>query len=190
MKSINLNFVLVPFRASPPMPVPIAAPISLIEGIATRNNAQLNLEFRFPHSSSVLISDPVLDPERRSGLWESTCFECFIGLAGSDQYLECNISPAGHWQAFEFESYRKLPNISKVLTLTGSYRPEPSGLFIMRCKVDINHPRFVTKDWHISPTAVLADQSGDLHYYSNAHPTAKPDFHLAEQRTLVVPFVR
>jgi len=185
-----LNFVLVPFRALSQLPVPIAAPIPLIEGVVTRSNAQLNLEFRFPHSSSILLPDPVLEPERRSGLWESTCFECFIGLAGSDEYLECNISPAGHWQAFEFEAYRKLPGFSKVLTITGSFRVEPSGVCLMSFKVDIDHPRFVTEDWLISPAAVLADQSGNLHYYADSHPKDKPDFHLEEQRTLIVPFVR
>lgn len=182
MKSIKLNFVLTPFHTSSPVPC--------IEGSATRGNAQLNLEFRFPQSPSVLLADPVLEPERRTGLWTSTCFECFIGLTGSDEYLECNVAPAGHWQAFEFEAYRKPLNISKVLTMSGSYRSEPLGVCIMSCRVDIHHPRFVTEDWHISPTAVLADRSGNLHYFANSHPKAKPDFHLAEQRTLVVPFVR
>ena len=33
-------------------------------------------------------------PAQKDGLWEHTCFEAFLGIAGQDAYCEFNLSPS------------------------------------------------------------------------------------------------
>tara|TARA_R110002072_G_scaffold113986_3_gene243868 strand:- start:21025 stop:21558 length:534 start_codon:yes stop_codon:yes gene_type:complete len=177
-----LNFVLTPFHAS--------SLVRQINGSVTRDGSCLNLQYQFSGTSSILLNEPVDFPERRDRLWESTCFECFIGLSSADRYLECNLSSAGHWQAYEFEGYRTIAHTSKDFRVSGDYRRQTPDNNIVRCSVDINHPDFVTEDWHISPAVILKEIDGPLQYFAASHPDNKPDFHLASQRTLILPCVR
>lgn len=47
-----------------------------------------------------------IKPARRDGLWESTCFEFFVGEKNSQHYWEFNFSPSLDWQAYSFLTYR------------------------------------------------------------------------------------
>jgi hypothetical protein len=182
-----LNFVLVPFHA--------IAPIDQIHGSIERRGTQLIVEFRLPLGHGIHWPNTDSLAERRSGLWESTCFECFIGLADADTYIEANISPAGQWQAFEFETYRAVALPSPKVLVSGqsmtdtetSPHTNNNDPFQMNCTIDVEHPSFVTSDWHIAPATVLEDRQGRLHYYALSHSGERPDFHLAATRTLLLP---
>ena len=41
------------------------------------------------------------------GLWQHTCCEAFIAIAGSPAYREFNFSPSGRWAVYEFADYRQ-----------------------------------------------------------------------------------
>jgi hypothetical protein len=45
---------------------------------------------------------------RSDGLWQHTCFEAFIAVAGDSAYRELNFSPSGQWAAYAFSGYRQL----------------------------------------------------------------------------------
>jgi len=54
----------------------------------------------------LLIPEPQ-PPVCADGLWEHTCFEVFIGVAGEPGYHEFNFSPSGRWAAYAFGNYRQ-----------------------------------------------------------------------------------
>jgi hypothetical protein len=55
----------------------------------------------------LLIPEPQ-PPGCADGLWEHTCFEVFVGVAGEPGYHEFNFSPSGKWAAYAFGNYRQL----------------------------------------------------------------------------------
>lgn len=178
-----MNFVLVPFHASGPID---HKPVGCIGGSIARRGTQLNVEFTSLPRHGIHWPDADAAPERRSGLWQSTCFECFIGLGDADTYIESNLSPSGHWQAFEFEAYREIAVPADSVRVSGRLDMSTGDQSSMNCTIDIEHPRFVTSDWYIAPTAILEDLQGKLHYYALSHPIKRPDFHLSATRTLLL----
>src|SRR5487761_10929 len=68
------------------------------------------LRFRYVlEADPLLVRIPPLVPNagRTDKLWAYTCFEAFLGVAGSAPYLELNFSPSGQWAAYRFDSYRQ-----------------------------------------------------------------------------------
>src|SRR5512135_857944 len=57
--------------------------------------------------SKVLVPAVADAPRRKNRLWEETCFELFLGTAGSGEYRELNLSPSGHWNVYRFDGYRE-----------------------------------------------------------------------------------
>ena len=55
--------------------------------------------------SALAIPEP-LPPGPADGLWQHTCFEAFVGMAGSAAYREFNFSPSGQWAAYRFSAER------------------------------------------------------------------------------------
>jgi len=188
-----LNFVLVPFPATASLDHMNGDISGRIDGTIQRSGNQLIVGFRTLSRLGIRWPEAGTPPERRSGLWEFTCFECFIGLGDADTYIETNLSPAGHWQAFEFEAYRDVAVPSQTVRVAGqsvidtTMNTSSNNQYRINCTIDIEHPRFVTSDWHIAPTTVLEDLEGQLHYYALSHSGGRPDFHLAATRTLVLP---
>jgi hypothetical protein len=165
-----LNFKLVPFREN--------APFTNITGQMERQSARLSISFTIPKTTAITWPNLASVSERKSGLWTSTCFECFIGKAGCDTYYECNVSPAGHWQVFRFNAYRQPPlTESELISVNRITNLEQSCGF----SIDVHDPQFVTSEWRISPACVIEDASV-LHYYADHHPNGQPDFHLESQR--------
>lgn len=53
------------------------------------------------------LSESKAKPERKDELWKTTCFESFIGIPGTEAYLEFNGSPSGDWNLYLFRKYRE-----------------------------------------------------------------------------------
>lgn len=173
-----MNFSLSPFEHSS---------VSSLPGSLTRAGSKLVLSFHNIVLPEVHWPSFTLAPERRDNLWQSTCFECFVGIQGHHQYLEINGSPTGHWQAYQFSGYRELIGPAQQVNVKVSATSNGTSQKSIHVEVDIDHPDFVTKDWQISVSAILALSSG-LAYYALEHPATQPDFHLPELRTLDLPF--
>jgi hypothetical protein len=89
-------------------PFAIAQPELEIIGTLSRHSPLLNLSYTLLGAvDAVNIPAPAQLPTRHHELWQSTCFEFFLGLQGSPQYWEFNLSPAGHWNVYRFEDYRQ-----------------------------------------------------------------------------------
>ena len=135
------------------------------------------------------------DPQRMDGLWSHTCFEAFLGCAGSETYWEFNLSPASDWNVYRFCRYRhgqqrelfygQLP-----LTVMGPRAAparadcrlaEPMALLEIElmcalppalddCLPHVSHLQ-------LGLTAVLEHADGELSYWGLQHSGCEPDFH-------------
>ena len=122
-------------------------------------------------------------PERRNFLWEKTCFELFVKKKDSKGYWEINLSPAGHWNIFWFDVYRK-----------GMREEMEIAAPIIHVDVDDNHPgvRKVSTDIHlegiitagqpirVAVSAIIKTIRGKIYYWALTHPGPGPDFHHRE----------
>src|SRR5574337_1062369 len=124
-------------------------------------------------------------PGPTDGLWRHTCFEAFVGTAGSSRYREFNFSPSGHWAAYAFAAERQrdpatpappAPRIActhdaRTLTLHAWL---PTGALPAAAGV-------------LGLSAVIETTGGALSYWALAHPRAQPDFHHAAGWTARLP---
>ncbi len=149
-----------------------------LTGLVERVGDRLNLAFELTGPIHRLrLPCVVAHPERRHGLWEDTCFECFIGAQIASAYWEFNLSPAGHWNVYHFDDYRQ------------GMHPEPAfdGLPMemlplqeaMRLTVDIDliKLKLEGRPIRLALSAVLAAARGEKSYWALVHAGDKPDFH-------------
>jgi hypothetical protein len=117
-------------------------------------------------------------PSPKDGLWRHTCFEVFVGSAGSAAYREFNFSPSGDWAAYAF-------SVPRVRDAAAEPLPAPR----LACT---RAPRRLTLEawlpWSALPppgdggalvglSAVIETLDGGLAYWALRHPAARPDFH-------------
>ena len=127
--------------------------------------------------SKLLIPVRSDKPERRSGLWENTCLELFIGLKDSASYWEFNLSPSGDWNAYRFESYRRgmmeEPAFTcfpfNVITLTDSLR--------VFAEVDLGKIAQSGRALEAGMSAVIKAADESRSYWALEHTGNCPDFH-------------
>ncbi len=86
---------------------PTLAVSSVQASVSMQADGALKLVYALSGDLSRLHVPLPCPPERRDGLWKRTCFEVFVAQPGHAPYREFNFSPAGHWQAFTFSSYRQ-----------------------------------------------------------------------------------
>ncbi len=177
-----MQFTLVPFEPVPDIPS--------ITGSVTRSGSNLRIEFKPLILPGVVWPQPDTKPQRKDNLWQSTCFECFIGTSGAESYLEINASPRGDWQVYDFTSYRELTSTTKRVSVqveTNNYSTKEKSIVM---NIDLGSTSFVTRNasenWKISVSVVLKRESGDHLYYASSHPSPKPDFHLASLRSMTL----
>jgi hypothetical protein len=108
-------------------------------------------------------------------LWEHSCFEAFVGVAGTADYAELNFSTSGQWAAYRFTGYRSgMRPVDDVLV--GGGRTFGNDELRVRRVVDL-------PDWGAAPiwqfglSAVIETRDGAKSYWALAHPPGKPDFH-------------
>jgi hypothetical protein len=166
-------------------PFAIAQPELEIIGTLSRHSPLLNLSYTLLGAvDAVDIPAPAHLPTRHHELWQSTCFEFFLGLQGSPQYWEFNLSPAGHWNVYRFEDYRQgMIEEPTVTTLPITLRIEPDAVSLsLTFDLDNLIPFRQTLDVAIS--AVLQTKAGKLSYWALTHPGPKADFHRRDSFTL------
>jgi hypothetical protein len=147
----------------------------------------------------VRIPPPVVDAGRADRLWAHTCFEAFVGVDDSPQYLELNFSPSTQWAAYRFESYRQgmaplvldaapwlaLRRSEKQLELQAEVRlvgtlPVPER----------GEKTSANRRLRIALSAVVEDREGGLSYWALRHPPGRPDFHHPRSFLLTLEFPR
>ena len=123
-------------------------------------------------------------PERKDDLWKTTCFELFLGQAGTT-YQEFNFSPSGQWVAYGFKDYRERdtgftsPDAPKITmqALADGFQLEAE-----LCPVLLP----AGKSLQLGLSTVIEAADGSKSYWALAHCAAQPDFHLRQSFALTL----
>lgn len=127
----------------------------------------LNIDLRIPTPHA---------PAPADALWQTTCFELFIGTVGQTGYREFNFATSGQWASYDFTDTRQRapqpfdcppPLLAcdrsedlLVLTATLPQQALPKGNTL-----------------HLAIATILEAAGGHHGYWALAHPPGKPDFH-------------
>ena len=149
-----------------------------ITGKIARRAETLTIHYELRGDLAAVAMPPPADvPARRHGLWEETCFEFFLGAKNSPQYWEFNLSPAGHWNVYQFAGYRQgRQEEAAFASLPFSVQRRP-GSWLLTLKVDL--AKIVPADQTLEAgiSAVIQPPEGEATYWALSHPGPQPDFH-------------
>ncbi len=119
-----------------------------------------------------------LSPAAVDGLWEHTCFEVFVAVAGEAGYHEFNFSPSGQWAAYAFSDYRVRRAWTASQTPAISFTQTHGHLQLEAVIAAADLPRNIAgKPLQLGLAAVIEASDGSLSYWALHHPEARPDFH-------------
>ncbi len=167
-----LRFSLKPFRAG------CHPPGLAITGSIVRRAAALSVEFELRGGlSGLAIPGAPGMPERRDRLWEETCLELFLGIAGAGSYWEFNLSPAGHWNVYRFASYREGMREEPAFASLPFAVRRGAGTLRLSLDVDIGTILPADRAADFAACAVVRTTAGAASHWALAHPGARPDFH-------------
>ena len=155
--------------------------ISLVGAIEQQSPHLLNIGF-WLRDPNQLIKWPktITAHSRQDFLWNSTCFEVFIGVKDQDFYREVNLSPSQAWQAYQFEEYRYPENIPPLAAHDIELIKLERTHYGMSIGLDLS--LFVQKfnlkwsDIYIGLSAVLETSQG-IQYFAMQHSSPQADFH-------------
>jgi hypothetical protein len=116
------------------------------------------------------------------GLWQHSCCELFVGLAGEPAYREFNFSPAGQWAAYAFSGYRQraafvLPDAAPLISVSSL---DDRLAMAVRLAPAFLPPAAPGATFELGLSAVVEAADGALAYWALAHPAERPDFHRRE----------
>lgn len=173
---------LLPFQAEPQL-----------QGLALNCTAEreprgvLRLRYRLSGPLQQILLPPLSPaPCRRDGLWQSTCFEAFLGRQGEANYWEINLAPSGDWNLYALSGYRNnLQPEARVnrLPFTQNRQPsdpaEPDGLQQLDLELVLDLREWMDADapLELSATAVMEHQTFGCSYWAWQHTGADADFH-------------
>jgi hypothetical protein len=153
-------------------------PCAAVEGIdvAVERSAAglLSLAFRVAGRVDALRIPEFTSPVRTDGLWQTTCFECFVHGPGQG-YREYNLSPSTAWAAYAFDAHRagmrELPAATPRIETRSGLR-----LFELDALLDLSDlPQ--DRPLRLGLSAVIEEVDGTHNYWALAHPPGRPDFH-------------
>jgi hypothetical protein len=116
--------------------------------------------------------------EAVDGLWEHTCFEVFVAVAGKANYHEFNFSPSGQWAAYAFSDNRVRSAWTASQAPTIRFVQTNEYLLLEAVIVAADLPNNIAgKPFQLGLTAVIEANDGSRSYWALHHPEAHPDFH-------------
>ena len=130
--------------------------------------------------TSALVVPAFSGRARTDGLWQSTCFELFLGEddpAAGGTYAEFNFAASERWAAYDFDGYRDgmaprpLPREPVITPRHGQ------DVLIFDAALPV--AGLPPLPWRMGLSAVLEEAGGVKSYWALAHPRGKPDFHHA-----------
>jgi hypothetical protein len=166
------SFSLQPFSPiSPPLTIKITGHIAwLPRQLAVSYDLRGDL-------AELVIPAPAAMPVRRQGLWEETCFEFFLGVKDSPRYWEFNLSPAGHWNVYRFDGYRRgMAEEAGLTSIPLSIRRRPK-LLQLDLALDVERIMAAGQPLEVGIAAVIKLSGGGPTYWALTHPGPEADFH-------------
>ena len=143
-----------------------------------KNNNKLNLEYLLEGDlSKIIIPSLVTIPRRKNELWQTTCFEFFLGIKESPQYWEFNLSPAGDWNIYRFTNYRYgMVEETAWTSLPFKVRQTTNSLNI-NLEINLDTIIDLDTDLEIAISAVIEYRDRSIDYWALTHPKTTADFH-------------
>lgn len=119
--------------------------------------------------------------ERADNLWQSTCFEAFIGAPGSPAYLELNFAPSGQWAAYAFSGYREAMSNVELVKAPQIETTAGTAHFELAAAVDLSGLAIAeVAGLDAALTAVIQEKNGQKSLWALSHAPGSPDFHKRE----------
>ncbi len=166
-----MKFSLKPFRAG-------GHPPGLeVAGSIARRGRTLAVAFELRGPLSDLAVPGRAEAARRDRLWEETCLELFLGVAGAADYWEFNLSPAGHWNVYRFASYREGMREEPAFASLPFAVHRDAGTLRLSLEVDIGTILPASHAVDFAACAVVRTNTGDVSHWALDHPGPRPDFH-------------
>src|SRR6478672_6284240 len=118
----------------------------------------------------------VHEPWRADELWRTTCFEAFFAPDDGQGYREWNFAPHGNWAAYDFTAYREGMAQADVRSPPYIRMEDNFTWWTVGATIAVEAER----QWRLGLSAVIEEKDGTKSYWALAHPSEKPDFHLAD----------
>lgn len=136
------------------------------------------------------VDEGCFSGKRRDELWKATCFECFLGPIGQENYVEWNFSIDGDWAAYSFKSYRDemaAATVQPPMFHLPQSEWRKSGRLFLEVEADVPAElRSISlARLQAGLTAVIVEPGQEKPFYwAIEHWREKPDFHARESFTL------
>lgn len=158
--------------------------LALAEVVTGHNEASagLLLCYQLTGDMAALSVPAPTSPGAADGLWQHTCFEAFVAIAGEAAYREFNFSPSGQWAAYLFCGERVRDTTAEASRLPFEplmeVRRESHALVLQvwLARSALPVPQ-AGQTLQLGLSAVVEDPRGRLSYWALKHPAAQPDFH-------------
>ncbi|MCB1961391.1 MAG: DOMON-like domain-containing protein [Rhodocyclaceae bacterium] len=161
--------------------------VSVSASVTRQEDGGLALDYRASAPAGALRVPLLRLAAPADQLWQHTCFELFVAVAGASAYREFNFSPSRQWAVYDFDAYRQ-PSDTAPPRWSADLRvdPQEDGVTL---RVTIPPPLLPDESsaLQIGLSAVLEHAGEALSYWALRHPAAKPDFHHREGFSLMLP---
>jgi len=138
----------------------------------------LNLHFHIDLEEGLALPPSGLQGQA-DGLWQHTCFECFVGLSGERAYDEFNFSPSvphGQWAHYRFSDERERLALSNSSLLSPQTQLNASGLHL-RVQLPWSVLPRSGLAWDLGLNTVTESIDGRITHWGIRHDLAHADFH-------------
>jgi hypothetical protein len=170
-----------------PFPSDRSVPPIEISASVNRDRHILSIEYQLHGDlNTLIIPAQTTTPTRKSLLWENTCFEFFVGVPGSPDYWEFNLSPAGDWNIFHLDNYRQGLREELAFRSLGFDVSMEQNLLLLKLLVNLEGIIPAQQDLEISVATVIESQLGEISYWAITHSGDTADFHLRDSFTLKI----
>lgn len=125
-------------------------------------------------------------PKRQHHLWETTCFEFFLGIHNSPQYWEFNLSPSGNWNVYRFSDYRTGMQEESAFTSLPFKLELKEKQVSLTIEVDLNAIVQPNQPLDVAITTVIQTSPSRITYWALQHCGTEADFHLRDSFVLKI----
>jgi len=171
-----MQFSLAPHPSTPPAEPGFNVWATVDHAASLGAIATTNIWFGVSAPAERFVIPQVHEPWRADELWRTTCFEAFFAPDDGQGYREWNFAPHGNWAAYDFTAYREGMAQADVRSPPYIRMEDNFTWWTVGATIAVEAER----QWRLGLSAVIEEKDGTKSYWALAHPSEKPDFHLAD----------
>lgn len=172
-----MQLTLVHHPTTPPAGRPFKLWASVDHISSLTSVATTNIWFGIGAPADRFVIPRLSEPWRADGLWQTTCFEAFVGVEGEEGYREWNFAPTGNWAAYDFSGYREGGDRADVGRPPYIRMEDNFTWWTVGATIATDATRML----RLGLSAVLEERNGTKSYWALKHPNPeKPDFHTGD----------